>query len=102
MSNPGLYENTKEHTSRSPAIKVAYNRKNAKNVGSLSPGFISKLSERHLLDDDKEVNSQGSRRKKKEMSHSGMSLAIPIPNKAEEVARPEQTVTSDTLRGVIE
>ena len=102
MSNPDLNENTKEHTSRSPAIKVAYNRKNAKNVGSLSPEFIRKLNERHPIDDDKEVLSQGSRRKKKEMSHSGMSLAIPIPYKAEEVARPKQTVTSDTLRGVLE
>ena len=31
-----------------------------------------------------------------------MSLAIPNPYKVEEVARPKQTVTSDTILGVIE
>ena len=50
---------------RSPVITVSYNRKNAEKVGSLSTELLKKLNDKHHFDDDEGVNSQGSRRSRK-------------------------------------
>ena len=50
---------------RSPVITVSYNRKNADKVGSLSTELLKKLNDKHHFDDDEGVNSQGSRRSRK-------------------------------------
>ena len=86
---------------RSPVITVSYNRKNADKVGSLSTELLKKLNDKHHFDDDEGVNSQGSRRSRKNFWVNKISK--------EEVARVETLTTrrtnitgQETLRNLLE
>ena len=54
---------------------MAYHRKKAETIGSLSPDLIRMLNEKHHIGSDKEVFSQESRRKKKEISRATSNKA---------------------------
>ena len=75
MSDQELYEAKRVQIERSPTVKVAYHRKKAERIGSLSPDLIKMLNDKHHIGSDKEVFSQESKRKKKEISRATSNKA---------------------------
>ena len=81
MSDLDLYQAQIVRMARSPRIKVSYNRKNAANLGSLSPDLIKKLNDKHHFDDDLAGNSQAGKRKRKEIFLHSFMGSTPVSPK---------------------
>ena len=73
LSDKEIEETRRILVERSPVITVSYKRKNADKVGSLSTELLKRLNDKHHFDDDEGVNSQGSRRSRKNFFQNKIS-----------------------------
>ena len=100
MSDLDLYQAQIVRMARSPTIKVSYNRKNAANIGSLSPDLIKKLDDKQYFDDD-----ATSKRKRKEIFLHSFMRSSPVSPKDSPVAmkeiKPNQIIERETIRNVL-